>query len=241
MLASSIRNRTEDLTNFYRWSVSNKLTVNTAKSKFFYYSSTKQGNFLEGRHISLNGKDLEFVTQYVYLGVRLNNLLNFNDHLKHLYSSALQMFYSLYKIRKFIDCKSAVTIFKSFILSRLEYGSIFGIESNASTVRKLQKLVNKCLRICFKLPRDSNVFDMHTHAKLLPLCVRRNIQLMKLMFKCLFCSTPKDEGYKRSVAFQGPSRWDKLPLELKLLETIEEFDREIKEYYLVNFLAEGVV
>lgn len=57
----------------------------------------------------------------------------------------------------------------------------------------------------------------------------------------LCCSIPKSEGYKRSVAFQGPSRWDKLPLRLKLFETIEESDREIKEYYLVNFLTDGVV
>lgn len=106
----------QDLTNFYRWSGLNKLTVNIAKSKILYYSSKKQGNFLDGRHISLNGKDLGVVNQYIYLGVRLNSLLDFNDHLMHLYRSALQMFYSLYKIRNFIDCKSAVVIFKSFIL-----------------------------------------------------------------------------------------------------------------------------
>lgn len=253
----------DDLANFYKWSVLNKLTINIAKSKILPYGTKTQGNFLEGRHISLNNTDLGIVNKYVYLGVKLNSGLDFNEHACHLYKSALQMSYSLYKIRSFIDSKSAVIIFKAFILSRLEYGSIFCVMSNASVINKLQKLVNRCLRTCFKLPGDSNVFQLHTSAKLLPLSVRRNIQLMKLMYseskdvnnmlprnrigirsnRCpIFCySVPKSEAYKRSVIFQGPSRWEKLPVKLKLAPSIEEFDSEIKKYYLENFLSEEIV
>lgn len=79
--------------------------------------------------------------------------------------------------------KTAVIIFKSFILSRFEYGGIFCIGSNAGMIDRLQKLVNRCLRFCIKLPFDYNVAEIHIIAKLLPLKIRRNISLLKIMFE----------------------------------------------------------
>lgn len=39
---------------------------------------------------------------------------------------------------------------------------------------------------------------------------------------------PRSEGYKKSVVFHGPSRWEKLPSDLKFLESLDEFELEIK-------------
>lgn len=128
-----------DLMNFYKWSALNKLTVNISKSKILRYGTKAQGNFLEGKHISLNNIDLGIVKQYTYLGVKMNSILYFNEHVTHLYNSALQMSYSLYRIRNFIDSITTKIFFKSFILSHLEYGGLLCVGANASVLNKLQK------------------------------------------------------------------------------------------------------
>lgn len=74
-----------------------------------------------------------------------------------------------------------MVIFKAYILSRLEYGSLLCTGANRSYLDKLQKLMNLSLRYCVRKNYDSNVYDMHIEAKVLPLSVRGNIALMKLM------------------------------------------------------------
>lgn len=104
------------------------------------------------------------------------------NHLDHLYRAAASMVFSLSHIRKYIDTSTAVLIFKAHILSRIEYRSVLCSGANKSHLERLQKLINKSLRICLLKPRDANVYDMHLEAKLLPQSIRRNISLMKLMF-----------------------------------------------------------
>lgn len=79
------------------------------------------------------------------------------------------MVYSLASIRKYIDEKTAVLIFKAHILSRLEYGSALCVGANNLYLDKLQKVVNKSLRICLYESREANVVDMHPRSKVLPL------------------------------------------------------------------------
>lgn len=98
-------------------------------------------------------------------------------------------------------------------------------------VDKLQKLVNRALRIWLRECIYANVFDLHCQAKLLPLAIRRQIVLMDLMYVRLNptdakrkseltrwskritkgpsceCSFPKSEIFRKSIAYQGAARW----------------------------------
>lgn len=156
---------------------------------------------------------------------------------------------------------------KSHILSRLEYGSILAVGANKCYLDKLQKLINRSLRICLKMPLETRVYDLHVMAKILPLRVRRQITIAKLMYQTLITdkndelqnttrlcrvtrssqvivpkiTTPKFGWFRKSIAFQGPTRWLKLPIDLKRAASYEEFSANIKTTYLELFLREGIV
>lgn len=152
------------------------------KTKVLQYFSCNQENFLTGQEVYLDNVNLEVVKVYTYLGIRLDSWLSMKDHLDYLYRAAMSMVFALAHIRKYIDTRSSLLIFKAHILSRVEYGSELCIGANKVHLDRLQKLINKSSRICLYKPRDSNVFDMHVEAKLLPLKICRNIASMKLMF-----------------------------------------------------------
>lgn len=176
------------------------------------------------------------------------------------------MTYSLCKIRKYIDKKTAVILFKAYVLSRLEYGSLLCLGANNSYLDKLQKLMNLCLRNCLSKNYDSNVFQMHTKAKVLPLKIRRNTALLKLMYSTLsdpnlqkhsltqslydtrssrvknfVLPRPRTELFKNSVIYQGKKRWLELPSNLKMIESVEGFGKEIKAYHTKEFLSSGII
>lgn len=260
---TDIMNHNLDL--FYNWCICNKLNINIKKNKVLPYYTCRQKNFLKGHAIVINNEALEQVDNYTYLGIRMDAHLTMKNHLEFLYRAALPMVYSLASIRKFIGVDTAILIFKAHILSRLEYGSTLCVGANNLYLDRLQKLVNKSLRICFHLPRDANVFKMHSKAKVLPLKIRRNKALLKLMFNRttsiqndmslspirrqtrsntvpkLHIPFPRTEAFRRSVTFQGPARWLALPKYLKLCDSMEEFNKEIREWYVTNFLENGVI
>ena len=70
-----------------------------------------------GYQLSLNNQILDQVCAYKYLGLTLDEHLNFNKHvseLKHLISRKL---YLLSKIRRYITVEASITISKTMILS----------------------------------------------------------------------------------------------------------------------------
>lgn len=149
------------------------MSINTKKTKILPYFSGIGDNYLSGQKIYIGDENL---------GIRLESGLTMKDLLDHRYRAARSMVFTLANIRKYIDTKTAVLIFKAHILSRVEYGSELCVGANNIYLERLQKLINKSLRICLLRLRDSNVYDIHVGAKVLPLKIRRNIALMKLMF-----------------------------------------------------------
>ncbi len=66
----------------YDWLVSNKLTLNTNKSKFMITTRKKcsQQDFL----VQLNGTNLEKCDSYKYLGVHLDKDLNWKAYINYV-------------------------------------------------------------------------------------------------------------------------------------------------------------
>lgn len=147
----------DDLDLFYKWCLSNKLTINIKKTKVLPYYSNRQGNFISDNQIKTNNKGLECDDSYTYLGIKVDSGLTMTKNIDHLFRSALTMMFTLYKIRPYIDTRTAILIFKAHVLSRIECGSVFCIGANKSSLDRLQKLVNRSLCICLKRLNDSNV------------------------------------------------------------------------------------
>lgn len=177
----------------------------------------------------MNGQVVETVSQYTYLGFVLDDKLTFYSHAKKLIQSSISKVCTLSKIRKFISSETAVTIFKSFILPKLEYGDVFCCGLTKKLSQKLQVVLNKALRICFRSKREDSNYENHLKAKILPLHIRRKCSILRLMYgrarnecipvaidddssvrqtrsktlprmECLF---PHSESYKKSISYTG--------------------------------------
>lgn len=68
--------------------------------------------------IVYNEKPLSRVNKYTYLGCIIDDKLNFEAHVNHLVSKAYNKIYMLGKLRRYIDPRTPIQIFKSYILSQ---------------------------------------------------------------------------------------------------------------------------
>ena len=89
----------------------------------------------------------------------------------------------LAKMKKYINNDVAVSIYKSMLLPYLDYADAIYSMSNAKDLEKLQKLQNKCLRICLSRARRFSTGGAHKLSKVPFLKDRRVAHSLNLMYK----------------------------------------------------------
>ena len=113
-----------DLVNFSQWCVQNVLTVNTKKTKYVIYGTSKRLKRSRNLDLSIANNQLEREQVYKYLGIYLDSQLNFNKHIDYVNRITSHKIFVLAKIRHFIDQRTALFIYKSMISPIFDYGDI---------------------------------------------------------------------------------------------------------------------
>lgn len=167
------------------WCSDNRLTINASKTKAMIYGPSNMLNKVDTTVLSntlmLDNTMLEFVESYVYLGVTLDRHLNFSAHINKLKGICSQKLFTLSKIRKYITEGIALKLYKSLILSILDYGDMLYIGASKKDLRSLQLIQNRALRIVNLAPRYTSNLTLHQKYNVLPLYIRRNNNLLKMV------------------------------------------------------------
>ena len=73
------------LDKFSKWLISNQLTLNINKKKFFNIGSSQRLKKLNSISITTDDKCIEEVSSFSYLGVVINNhLISWQDHIDYI-------------------------------------------------------------------------------------------------------------------------------------------------------------
>ena len=151
------------------------------------------------------------------------------------------------------------------ILPILEYGDIFLSAATAKNRKKLQILQNKGLRCALGQPIEVGSDELHAEANLLKLKYRRELHLINHMYgvankdgnlllrnveavvtrsqkkRALWIKRPKTERFKNSLAYNGPKKWNSLPLELHQAEDKWVHKRLARDWVNKKALANCVI
>ena len=119
-----------------------------------------------------------------------------NQILRNIFKKYSYKMMQFGKLRKFIDTKTRILVYKQTILPLVEYVSYMLYLNRRCDIEKLQRLQNRCLRMCLdvKRPIDMSIVDIHRTARIDTLDDRRLNQLVKIMFSLVQKNMYKKEG-----------------------------------------------
>ena len=105
------------------------------------------------------------VSKAKFLGVEIDNTLRFKEHIQDLAQRAEKRL-NILRILAWggTDPKTLLRLYKVYVRSIFEYGSVCFIQCPNATLDSLQKIQNKAIRICLKLPRYVSVGLLHESA-----------------------------------------------------------------------------
>ena len=227
--------------------------VNTDKTKLMTFGSPTRLKSIPEFEICFKNLPLQAVSSYKYLGITLDNKLNYDKHVQRLISQVSGKLKQFKRMRSFLNNSAAMLVYKNMILPVIEYGDILLSACSFENKRRLQVLQNKGLRCALNKSKDefTSTDDLHSDAQLLKLCYRREEHTLNLMYdlsldnehvkvaqhgiktrshskKLLKVKRPKTEKFRKSLAYKGPAKWNSLSADFHHLPTKNMFKVQIK-------------
>ena len=114
------------------------------------------------RNFKILGIPLQYVNQYNYLGLILDNEMTLQPLFKNIKKRVNNKIFSLRKLRKYLDQNAAILVYKQTILPILDYAGFMLISLNDGDKTELQVTQNDALRYC----KDVQMLDKVSIAKL---------------------------------------------------------------------------
>ena len=163
-----------DLAKIDIWCTENQLTINKSKTKCMLFGRKKFINANPLPIIKIDNEQIQYVDSYKYLGVTLDQGLNFNIHTQNIYKLSSHKVYMLSRIHPYITKDAALKIYKSKICPYMDYGDILYTRTFAPILDKLQKLQFRAIRICLNVLTRTSRQEL-TYRAQLPLLENRHI------------------------------------------------------------------
>ena len=248
------------LNKFSKWCDINALTINTNKTKTMLFGSRNRIKNAYKPSLYIKNDQLQLVPTYKYLGINLDQTLNFKYHLDSLINNITFKLYMFSNVRRFLNEKSAITVYKTMLMPFFDYCDVVYMFSCSCELQKLDRHHIRGMRTCLDGGNNIEENDRFIKCNVSKLGNRRSVHLRNFMFKFkknvsylvnndnknintrlhdgpVFKVThPNSEPIKRSVKYAGALEWNNLDADVRNIEDLFKFKRLQKSWVLNTFL-----
>ena len=173
-----------DLKCLYEWLCANRLSLNTKKTEFIIFTAPRSC-CNERVTLTLNRTKLYESSKIKYLGLILDNKLNWKAHVNELAKKLSRSIGLIAKIRPFCTLNVLRSLYFSLFNSHLSYGlSVWGGSISEILLSRLKTLQNRTLRIIFSSTRDNPVScaEIRKTIRILTIEDQMKVQISSLMW-----------------------------------------------------------
>lgn len=246
----------QDLCSLSKWLEQNKLKLNVSKTKYMFIGKKTVNRTTPVIHI--NSEYIEIVNSFKYLGIIIDNKLNFHEHIQHIIKQIAKKIGVLYRASKQLTKHAIQTIYNTIIKPHFQYCSTILFLCTNTDIRKLQVQQNKVMRLILKCPYDTHIKNMLIELKwlsvrqiiyynvflfiykmqnnMLPLYLCNNIKYIYQHHNIntrnrnhIYVHSRHKSSTQNSLYYKGFTMYNSLPTSLKQ-STLSQFKIKIKNY-----------
>ena len=209
----------------------------------------------ENVSVNIGNENITCSSSVDLLGIKIDDKLNFNEHVSKLCKKGNQKLHALARISKYLSKDKLKLIMKTFITSQFNYAPLTWMFHSRTLNNKINKLHERALRLVYNdenltfqelLGLDNSITIHHRNLQKLAIemfKIKNNLSppLMKKIFN--ENSNTYDLRDKRwweptnvrtvhngteTVTYRGPKTWDMVPQDIKDSVSLAEFKSKIK-------------
>ena len=267
-LKKSLNQLEQCITELREWFHHSRLMLNVNKTEFVVFTSPQnQGKIDMEKCVLTVGEEKIFPSKCVRnLGSFLDMFLHMDEHISKVRKSIYDQLHTVSKIRKYLDPRSCATVINSLVTSRLDYHNalLFGLPE--SSLRRLQAVQNHAARLLTKTKYNDHITpvlkSLHwlpwikykilvfvfkcVHGEPSPKYLRQLIQKhdsgrrLRSSEDVTLLHIPRSKKRfgDRAFAISAPRLCNDLPENLRNVESLYSFKRQLKTHLFKNYFTE---
>ena len=157
------------------------LSVSKTKAMIFSQRKTESQT-----NLRLDNQDIEYVSQFKFLGLIFDNKFTWNAHVNYIEANR----YKRMNLLKFVsgtkwgaNRSSFYKLYTAFILSKIDYGCEFYYSASQQNRYKLDRIQYKCFRLCTGAFKSTPINILLITNKEKPLEIRRKELQTKFLYR----------------------------------------------------------
>ena len=179
-------NLNHDLGNLNKWLISNKLTLNTAKTEFMLIGSRQKLSTLSSQpELSIDNVQIEKVTSVKSLGIFIDENLRWQTHIDKLSKKVASGIGAIKRIRDFVPTPTLHCIYNALIQSQFDYCNIVWGNCGKTLFDRLQKLQNRAARVLTFSRYDADANRLFRQLNWKDLSTQFQMQKAPMVYKSL--------------------------------------------------------
>ena len=165
-----------------KWFKANKLTLSSNKSCFILFRSKQSRLNRIPSTIVFGNSNIKRANSVKYLGVTLEEHLNWKEHVDNVCNSLKKCFNVFYSIRDYLNIDQCRAIYYSLVYSKITYAlAVYGLTSKENLL-SIQRLQNKLLKVLIKKPYLYPTNDLHNDLKILKVEDLVDLEILTFVF-----------------------------------------------------------
>ena len=240
-----------ELKNFYDWATANRLSINSDKTYFMIFTHRHINWSSTTLTININNSNIEMKDSGKFLGITLDNKLNFRLHIKEISTKISRSIGILYKLRTLVSPSTLRIVYHSLIYSYLNYCIVVWGGTYRSHLNPLEVLQKRALRIMCNVPGRSHTEPLFKSKNLLKLTDVYHYNLATHMYKNnLYSEYTRNHSHntrnrsnllpayhrltstQNSFSFNAPNVWNAIPISIRESRNVDIFKNNLKKHFL---------
>lgn len=199
-----IKKSNETLKTLDGWLRANKLTLNTQKTHFVDFSKDKNKSHIP-KILKYDSRQLEEKEYTKYLGMIIQNNLEWNIHIKNLINRLNRFIPLYYQLKSMMSMKRKLIIFNALTSSLIRYGIELYAQRDSKWIKQLQKTQNRLLKVLFNLPHLTRTNTLHKEKGILKITDHMRLRTLLISQKVVHKKNETNSSHK-SFTRNEPSR-----------------------------------
>ncbi len=246
-----------ELENVSKYFAAHKLLLNAGKTKSILFHSSNKFTRDNELLITSENMQIEQVESFKYLGVYVDSVLSFKEHITYVGKKVKQRTGILWRMRNFINQPLAKQLYLTLILPLFNYCNFVYDGCSKTESNKLEVLQNNALRAIMNVDCRHSATNLHNVLNIEWLDVSRKQSAVCEIFKLLSGQGPKrvkdmfnvrevrrtlrsndstqlvrpftrTVAAERDFAVRAVRYWELVPQEYKSVANIEQFKKGVK-------------
>ncbi len=161
------------------WFRYNRLSLNCSKTQFMVFGTRHECAQVTFHHIIHEDNKILRADKLKYLGMQLDPLLNFEEHVEYIKRKMIGKVKLLCRLNEILSKDTLLMLDKTLILPIIDHGDVIFDCINQKNVMILQRVQNMALKSILKVPCLTPTVTIHNDLNMLTLSNRRQLHVAK--------------------------------------------------------------